>query len=98
MYPLVACVGRVGRRTPRFWVERGEKNLISGSGTQFYVQLLFFWHPGRFLCPLNRSVGQKIGGYLVHPRGKATRTSVGTKFEFEKSRFLQLAALNPSSF
>ena len=59
MYPLVACVGRVGRRTPRFWVERGEKNLISGSGTQFYVQLLFFWHSGRFLCPLNRSVGRK---------------------------------------
>ena len=30
MYPLVACVGRVGRRTPRFWVERGEKKLFSG--------------------------------------------------------------------
>ena len=35
----------------------------------------------------------KNGGCLVCPRRKATRTSVGTKFEFEKGRFFQLAAL-----
>ena len=53
-------MGRVGWRIPRFWAKQGKKSLIFGSGTQFYVQLLFFRHSaGRFLCPLNRSVGRK---------------------------------------
>ena len=37
-------MGRVGWRIPRFWAKQGKKSLIFGSGTQFYVQMLFFWH------------------------------------------------------
>ena len=46
-------MGRVGWRIPRFWAKQGKKSLIFGSGTQFYVQMLFFWHSGGVLCPLN---------------------------------------------
>ena len=33
-----------------FW---GGESRILGSGPPFYVQLLFFWHSGGVLCPLN---------------------------------------------
>ena len=46
-------MGRVGWRIPRFWAKQGKKSLIFGSGTQFHVQMLFFWHSGGVLCPLN---------------------------------------------
>ena len=46
-------MGRVGWRIPGFWAEQGKKSLIFGSGTQFHVQMLFFWHSGGVLCPLN---------------------------------------------
>ena len=41
-------MGRVGWRIPRFWAKQGKKSLIFGSGTQFYVQMLFFGTPGGF--------------------------------------------------
>ena len=45
-------MGRVGWRIPRLWAKQGKKSLIFGAGTQFYVQMLFFWRAAGFPWPL----------------------------------------------
>ena len=45
--------GARGVANTSFLAKQGKKSLIFGSGTQFYVQMLFFWHSGGVLCPFN---------------------------------------------
>ena len=46
--------GARGMAGTSFLGRTGQKKPNLGSGTQFYVQqLLFFWHSGGDLCPLN---------------------------------------------
>ena len=63
-------MGRVGWRIPRFWAKQGRKSLIFGSGTQFHVQMLFFWHSGLLLlvlCSAAACAGAALAALLPAP-------------------------------